>query len=433
MLDTTDPMPESTPRFEQEEHKPLVVSRESSGQRSETVRRANLSTIVRQLHVRGPLSRSDLVFSTGLTRGAIRGLIGELVASGLVREERSAPVGTPGRPSPLVHPRPDRATVLALDIAVDSIGAALVGFGGHVIDHVRVDRARGHFAAARITADLTRLALPLVERHGARQSLIGIGVAMVGVVRLGDGLVRLAPNLGWEDVPLGELLARRLKLDLPVLVANEADLGALAEQRRGVAVGIDDVLYLSGEVGVGGGLIVDGQPLIGAAGYAGEVGHMPVNPAGSTCRCGSVGCWETEVGERALLRRAGRPQSSGRAALDAVIAEAEAGSAEALAALSETGKWLGIGLAGLVNLFNPSLVVLGGVFGRMAPFVGREVEEVLDHRALRAPRDVVKVVPTSLGADATLIGAAEIAFEPFLVDPAAWLSPRARPLRLASA
>ena len=160
---------------------------------------------------------------------------------------------------------------------------------------------------------------------------------------------------------------------------------------------------------------------------------MPVNPAGTTCRCGSIGCWETEVGERALLRRAGRPDSSGRAAVDEVIASAEAGSATALAALSETGEWLGIGLAGLVNLFNPSLVVLGGVFGRMAPFVANEVEQTLDRRALRAPREVVRVVPTALGADATLIGAAETAFEPFLVDPAAWLSPRARPLRLASA
>ncbi len=426
-------MPESTPEFEQDEHKPAVVSREATGQRSETVRRANLSTIVRELHLRGPLSRSDLVCSTGLTRGAIRGLIGELAASGLVREERSAPVGTPGRPSPLVRPCHDRATVLALDVAVDSIGAALVGFGGRLIEHVRVDRARGHLAAERIAADLARLALPLIERHDARDSLIGIGVAMVGVVRLNDGLVRLAPNLGWQDVPLGELLGQRLRLGLPVLVANEADLGALAEHRRGVAMGIDDVLYLSGEVGVGGGLIVGGQPLIGAAGYAGEVGHMPVNPAGTTCRCGSIGCWETEVGERALLRRAGRPGSSGRAAVDDVIAQAEAESVTALAALSETGKWLGIGLAGLVNLFNPSLVVLGGVFGRMAPFVADEVEDALDHRALRAPRDEVRVVQASLGADATLFGAAETAFEPFLVDPAAWLSPRARPLRLVSA
>ena len=93
------------------------------------------------------------------------------------------------------------------------------------------------------------------------------------------------------------------------MIANEADLGALAEHRRGAAAGTDDVVFLSGEVGLGGGLIVGGRPLTGVAGYGGEVGHLPVNPlAGATCRCGSVGCWETEVGEEALLVRAGRPR-----------------------------------------------------------------------------------------------------------------------------
>ena len=411
----------------------LVVNPEATGQRSETVRRANLSTIVRELHLRGPLSRSELVSITGLSRGAIRGLIGELVAEGLVREERSAPVGTPGRPSPLVRPQHDGAVVLALAIAVDSLAAALVGFGGQVIDEVRVDRTRGHLAAERITADLASLALPLLRRHAVGDALIGVGVAMAGVVRLSDGLVRVAPNLGWEDVPLGDMLARRLNLGVPVHVANEADLGALAEHRRGAAVGVDDILYVYGEVGVGGGVLIGGQPLIGAAGYAGEVGHLPVNPAGIECRCGSTGCWETEVGERALLRRAGSGTASGSAAVDAIIAAAENGSPEELGAVRETGTWLGIGLAGLVNVFNPTLVVLGGVFARMAPVVAPDIQSALDRRALRASREVVKVMPTSLGPEVTVIGAAELAFEPFLADPAAWLSPRTRPLRLKSA
>jgi len=403
------------------------------GQRSETVRRANLSAIVRELHLRGAMSRSDLVEHTGLTRSGIRAVLNDLVSWGLVREERATSGGTPGRPSPLVHPNPDGAAVLALEIEVDSLAVALVGLGGEILDSVRVDRAWGRLSVEETVTDLVELTRLIRARGRARTSLVGVGVSVVAVVRRSDGFVRMAPNLGWRDVALGERLVDGLGTNLPIAVANEADLGALAEHRRGAAVGIDNVLYLSGEVGVGGGLIVDGQPLIGAAGYAGEVGHIPVNPGGATCRCGSVGCWETEVGERALLRRAGRPASSGRTAVDEVIAAAEAGSGKALAALSETGEWLGIGLAGLVNLFNPTMVVLGGVFGRMAPFVTAEVEEALDRRALRAPRDVVRVVPTALGGEATLIGASETAFEPFLVDPAAWLSPRARPLRLASA
>ncbi|MDP9484004.1 MAG: ROK family protein, partial [Chloroflexota bacterium] len=389
----------------------MTTGRDEIGQRSETVRRANLSAIVREVHARGPLSRSELVARTGLTRSAIRGLIGELVVGGLVTEGRAAPLGTPGRPSPLVCPDPDGATVMALDIEVDSLAAAIVGLGGEVLDHVRVDRPRGHSSVDQIAGDLAGLATVVRANRPAPRHEIGIGVAVVGVVRRADGLVSMAPNLGWTDVPLGEWLARVLGDEGPILVANEADLGALAEVRRGAAVGAEHVLFISGEVGVGGGLIVEGQPFTGVAGYGGEVGHMPVNPAGLPCRCGGIGCWETEVGAASLLRRAGHPQLGGRAEVDAVLSEATAGSPTAIQALEETGRWLGIGLAGLVNLLNPRLVVLGGLFQRLHPHISEIVDAELDRRALPAPRRLVRVVPGSLGAEAPLLGAAELAFE----------------------
>jgi D-xylose transport system substrate-binding protein len=257
------------------------------------------------------------------------------------------------------------------------------------------------------------------------RALVGIGVAVVGVVRRDDGLVSTAPNLGWRDAPLGIALRRALRSRAPLVIANEADLGALAEHRRGAAVGADDVVFLSGEVGLGGGLIVGGRPLTGVAGYAGEIGHLPVNPvAGSVCRCGAVGCWETEVGEDALLVRAGRPAGGGRVAVEAVVAAAESGDERALAALAEVGRWLGIGLAGLVNTLSPRRVVLGGRFALLHPFVLAPVEDELDRRALDAPRGHVEIVPAALGADAPLIGAAELAFEPMLNDPDNWVRTR---------
>lgn len=391
------------------------------GQRSETVRRANLSAIVRQLHLRGPLSRSELVAATGLTRSAIRSLIGELVGAGLVIEERATSVGTPGRPSPVVRLDPEAVVALALELTVDSLGAAVVGLGGQVLEYLRVDRPRGHSSLEDIAADLVALAGRVSEARGRPDATIGVGVAVCGVVRRFDGLVSMAPNLGWRDVPLGEALERCLDRSMPIAVANDGDLGALGELRRGAARGADNVLFVSGEVGVGGGLIVEGRPMTGVAGYAGEVGHMPVNPAGLPCRCGSVGCWETEVGEPALLRRAGRDPAGGQHAVDAVLRDADAGDPLALQALDEVGRWLGIGLAGLVNLFNPRLVVLGGVLGRIHPYVHARVDEQLDQRALPAPRRLLRVVPAALGVDAPLVGAAELAMEPLLADPAAWL------------
>ena len=370
------------------------MSRDSVGQRSETVRRANLSAILRELHVSGPLSRSELVARTGLTRSAIRGLIGEFVAADLVGEERADPLGAPGRPSPLVRPNSQRAFVIALEIAVDSLAAARVGLGGQVLDLRRVDRPRRHFAPAEIVADLVRLAAALQrDRRGAGE-LIGVGVAVVGVARRSDGLVTTAPNLGWHNVPLRDLLRAALGPAAPIAVANEADLGALAEARRGAARGSDDVLFVSGEVGVGGGIIANGNPMTGVAGYGGEVGHIAVNPDGRPCRCGSIGCWETEVGEGALLVRAGHSVDGGRAAVDAVLREAAAGSRGTLDAMEAIGHWLGIGLASLVNVLNPRLIVLGGLFGRIHPFVRERLEAELDRRALQASRELVRIVLT---------------------------------------
>jgi predicted NBD/HSP70 family sugar kinase len=160
---------------------------------------------------------------------------------------------------------------------------------------------------------------------------------------------------------------------------------------------------------------------------------MPLNANGAACHCGSVGCWETEVGADSLLRRAGRSPEGGRAAVDAVLAGASAGSPVDLAALEETGRWLAFGLAGLVNILNPRLVVMGGQFARILPFVEEVVKAGLDRYALSAPRRLVRVVPATLGADAPLLGAAEHAFEPLLADPAGWVRPRAGLTELASA
>lgn len=411
----------------------MVLGSDEIGQRSETVRRANLTAIVRELHARGPLSRSELVARTGLSRSAIRGLIGELVVAGLASEERGAPLGTPGRPSPLVRLEAESAIVLALEIAVDAIAVAVVGLGGHVFERVRVDRPRGRSSHEEIITDLVELTRTVRARRPADDALIGIGVAVAGVVRRTDGFVSTAPNLGWRDVPLGDRLARALDIPVPVSVANESDLGALAELRRGAAIGADAVLFIFGEVGVGGGVVVDGKPLTGVAGYAGEVGHIPVNPNGVACRCGSVGCWETEIGEEALLLRARHPSDGGRGAVDAVLREAADGSVVALSALEHVGRWLGLGLAGLVNVFNPRLIVLGGLFGRIHEYVMPTLEEELDRRALPASRALVGIVPAALGIDAALLGAAELAFEPLLSDPATWIGPREALVELASA
>jgi predicted NBD/HSP70 family sugar kinase len=403
------------------------------GQRSETIRRANLSAIVRALHEDGPQSRSDLVARTGLTRSAIRALVGELTAGGLAVEGPAVLLGRPGRPSPEVCLVPEAVTAVAVFIAVDSLSAAVVGLGGAILAEARVERPRGHMEVGVIADDVVGLINGLPRRHLHADTLAGVGIAVAGVVRRADGVVETAPNLGWRAAPLGELLRHRLGWDVPVLVGNEADLGVLAEVRRGAAIGATDVIYVHGEVGVGSGIIANGRPLNGSAGYAGEIGHFPVVPDGAPCRCGSYGCLETEVGGETLLARAGMPRDLGVSGIDALFAAAAAGDPVVLDAIAITGERLGTGLAGFVNMLNPRLIVLGGLFGRLLPFAEARILQAMARRTLAAPLALVEVVASKLGEDAPLLGAAELALEAVIEDPASRLEERDDTPALATA
>lgn len=388
------------------------------GVAADEVRRHNLGAVLERLHLAGPLSRSELTKATGLNRSTIADLLAELTAVGLVEERPGAPGSGPGRPSPMVQVRPHRASVLAIELAVDSIAVATVGLGGHVYNLVRVARPRGRFSPEETVQDVAKLAGPLLDSLPADHSLVGVGVAVVGITRRSDGFVHLAPNLGWRDVPISAMLAGELDLGAPVLAANEADLGALAEHRRGGHPGIANLVYISGEVGIGAGVILDGKPLLGSAGYAGEAGHTLINPEGSVCRCGAIGCWETEAGEAALLRLAGVSGGAGR--LTEVAERATAGDERTLGAIANVGRWLGLGIGNLVNLFNPDLVVLGGLYQRLFTFLEPSVLEGARRRMLAAPGQMATITCSALGPDASLIGAAELVLSSVIADPASF-------------
>jgi predicted NBD/HSP70 family sugar kinase len=357
-----------------------------------------------------------------LNRSTIADLVAELGGLGLIDERPAVTTSGPGRPSPVVHPRAEGAVALAVELVVDSIAVATVGLGGHVYNRVRVARPRDRFSPEETVQDVAKLAGPLLDSLPAGHRLCGVGAAVAGVTRRADGFVHLAPNLGWCDVPLARLLTAELALPVEVSVANEADLGALGEHRRGRRPHVAHLLYLSGEVGIGAGIIVAGKPLLGAAGYAGEAGHVLVDPNGRACRCGAYGCWETEAGELALLRRARAEDDAG--GVDAVVRRALAGDDLARRAIAEVGRWLGLGIGNLVNLFNPEVVVLGGLYERLFDLFQPGVAEGMRRRALPAPAAMARVVPSALGADAALLGAAELVLSGVIADPARTLGRR---------
>jgi predicted NBD/HSP70 family sugar kinase len=246
--------------------------------------------------------------------------------------------------------------------------------------------------------------------------VLGMGVSVPGVVRADDGLIRFAPNLGWVDAPFTAMLADRLGLS--IVTANDADLGVLAEHLRGAAVGYDDVAYLSGGVGIGGGFIVGGRPLRGMGGYAGEIGHLPLDSVdGVPCRCGARGCWETKVGENHLLEAVGRLPGGGPAAVADVIRDANAGDRRAADAVQQCAFWTGVGLGAIINLFNPAVIVVGGLLAAVWESSPADVTRAMGGVALAAPGSQAQIVAAGLGLDSSLIGAAGLAFSELLADP----------------
>ncbi|WP_062429414.1 ROK family transcriptional regulator [Herbidospora daliensis] len=394
-----------------------------AGPSQEEIRRHNLGTLLRHVHLGGPTSRAELTSRMGLNRSTIMALTADLTAAGLVREELPKETGRAGRPSLVVRPESSRVYVLAFDVGVDRLVAARVGLGGVILDRRWAVRPRGAFDLNESVATLAGFARQMHRKTRADTVCVGAAAAFCGAVRKTDGLVRFSPNLEMEDGPFGEELSKRLAMGLPVTVGNDANLGALAEHTRGTGTGCRDLVYLHGDVGIGGGIVVNGQLLGGAAGYGGEVGHMVVNPGGRPCGCGSHGCLEAEVGERALLEHAGSSgiqrlaAGRGRDGIHAVVEAADRGDIIAQDALHRVGDWLGIGVANLVNVFNPEVVIFGGTLREIYLGSAAQVRSRLNLATHPALRETLRLRTSELGDDATLVGAAELAFTKVLADP----------------
>jgi predicted NBD/HSP70 family sugar kinase/biotin operon repressor len=388
-----------------------VTATSSAGTRPDEVRRHNRAALLRRLHVGGPCTRADLAIELGLNRSTIKTLVDSLADDGVVVERLPAKRAGAGRPSLLVLPQAYAAVVMAVDVRVEQVSMALVGIGGEIIGRCSWSLRPTTRAPVEVFTKIVDSSAVLIEELGVHVAACGVSVP--GVVRRSDGLVHEAPNLHWTDVPLGEWLRRALKM--PVHVGNDAELGAVAEHLRGAARAADDLVYVTADVGVGGGVISSGKSVRGTGGYVGEIGHMVVRHDGRPCYCGCRGCWETEIGERALSRALGIAEDSPRGAIVAELLALADQPDRVLAQLGEFGEWLAVGLCNVVNLLCPQLVVLGDLFTALPPVLVEHVGRLVRERSLvsRALGGTMIVI-SSLGSDARLLGAAELAFEPVL-------------------
>jgi predicted NBD/HSP70 family sugar kinase len=388
------------------------------------LRRRNLGLVLRHVAEHGPRSRATIAFETGLNKSTISSLVGELIDLGLLLERGALRRGTVGRPGLVVDVSRDGVVALGLEINVDYLAVQATDLtGGSRHRWLEAADNRGTRATDVIErlARLARSALAAVRSQGLRP--IGATVALPGLVEVERGALLVAPNLGWSDVPVVDLLRERLDAGtLPVDADNEANLGALAELWEGAGVGLTDFMYVSGEIGVGAGIVIGGELFRGYRGFGGEFGHVTVESRGRRCGCGSRGCLETRAGLEALLQAAGLDQEtatttgSGRPVAE-LVKRARGGDRGALKALSEAGVWLGIALGSAVNLLSPQAVVLGGYFAPIAEWLRPAVDRELEARVMGARWGVPGVLASTLGPEAAVRGAAALSLHRVLGDP----------------
>lgn len=381
------------------------------------MRRHNLALMLAQVHRNGPVTRAELTARLGLSRSTIGALVNDLVELGLVEEVvPSGGTARAGRPSHVVGPHVGGPFVVAVDVDVTHLTSAAVGIGGALLARhvVEFDQPPGPDEVARQILG----SVPVLSRIAHLSAVpVCIGVSVPGTVDRHNGTVGFAPNLGWRDAAFGAMLTDLASPHVPVVVGNDADLAVLAEHSRGNARGRDDVVYLMGRTGVGAGIIVNGAPLRGHDGHAGEIGHNVVDSSGPVCHCGKQGCLETLVGDQALLTLAGRTERHGdRDSLD-VIAAARSGDELAARAVRTLAGSLGQVLGSLVNTFNPEVIVLGGTFTEILDLARPEIEAGLADHVFNGPGEQVELSGPGLGQDSALIGAAEIAFAQLIADP----------------
>lgn len=380
------------------------------GINGDAVRRDNLATVLGLVHHSGGLSRSALTSATGLNRSTIGALVSGLVDAGLVTEGSPEPTRQRGRPSPQVLPHPAPVTI-AVNPEVDAVTIALVGLGARVERRWRLEV--DHTVTAEETAAIVSGVLRDQASALEGRRVLGIGMAVPGIVRASDGLVRWAPHLGWTDAPVAALVAAAT--GITCVVGNDASLGAIGEHLFGAGRGVDDLVYLNGGAsGIGGGVIVAGRPLAGRSGYAGEFGHNRPGSADPSDRLSSTGALEDEVNRGRLLRSvslASADEPTLRAAL------LESGSAAVRAELARQRRLLGVAVANAINVLNPGLVVLGGFLATVRESDPGELDAVVAAHTLPIAWADARIEAAALGDDLLMIGAAELALSAVLADP----------------
>ncbi|WP_410771176.1 ROK family protein [Fontibacillus sp. BL9] len=377
------------------------------------IKKMNKSIVLDTIRQRQPLSRADIAAGIGLNKATVSSLVSELIDSNLVTEIGPGESSGGRKPTLLLFNK-HAGFAIGVDIRVSDLLAVLVDLEGNVIREKNVPLSDFSPEAVmdQIRKTISQLSRKLPE---SPYGIVGIGIGVPGLVDEKSSVVS-APNLGWEHVDLAGALAEEFGGNIHI--DNEANAGAIGEKLYGVGKDSLNLIYLSIGVGIGSGIIVGGALYRGTSNFSGEVGHMTVAENGPLCRCGNRGCWETLASEKAMLDRAAAIWPGDDAPdLEDVLKAAKQGDQEAVNLLNEIGSQLGVGLANLVNILNPELIVIGNRLSLAGELFEEAMLRTIKSRSLSYHRKKTHVDFAKLGIRSTALGAASMPITAFLTDP----------------
>ena len=392
-----------------------------------TLREHNLSLVLRAVvEAPTPTTRARIASGLGVTRATASDLVDRLIDARLVDERTPELRSGAGRPGMLLAPAARTVVGLGLEVQVDHLAVRATDLTGATVAEARRDGDFRGSSPSRVLRQIGRLAAPIVAGLADSVTVAGACVSIPALLRHGSGVVQLAPNLGWHDVDvLGPLGAHPALHGIPLLLGNDADLSARAEvQARAVAErtgrAAQSFLYLAGEVGIGGAIVVTGELARGQHGWSGEIGHAVVERDGPRCGCGARGCLEQYAGRDVIMRGAGLPLDT--PVEDLLAAAARPGRARR--SLVSAADAIGVAVSTTLNLVDVERVVLGGVYARLFDHLRDGITAQVSERVLAARWSPVTIGPAMAGPGASLTGAGLRVLDDVVADPAAWIAAR---------
>ncbi|MFW6866798.1 ROK family protein [Nocardioides sp. CPCC 206347] len=375
---------------------------------TESLRRRNAAALLRTLRYDGPASRAELALRTGLAKATVGTIAGGLEEAGVVRELEQVRSGERGRPGQRLTLADGRPVGVGFEVNVEYVSAVVLDLAGTP----RWQVTRPVPDVADVGVALSALADEVAARLSADGlHPVGAAVALPGLVDGDDRTAVWTPNLDLTGTGVADAVDGVFGWSARTRVVNDADCAALAELRLGAGRGAGHLLYLTGTVGIGAGIVSDGQLLRGARGFAGEVGHLPIGEPGAVCGCGRTGCWEASVGLHALLAAVGMEESGTPRETAAEVARRAAGSEQVQAGVVRIGQLLGSGLGIVSGVLDPERIVLGGYFVPLGDLVLAPAAAELDAAVALGGRARPDLRLGELGTEAAATGAAERALD----------------------